>query len=84
MQILGSKEHANLKTQKTDWLQLSIINPIDFVTNPISYEKVGNGRIYYSLKRCTPLSQKMFRVTNVRKLTSEMKEVLIKKGHIII
>ena len=84
MEILGSTQYVNLKTQKEPWLQLSVINQWDWKTKAVSFEMLGKVRISYCVKLNTPKTQNSYKSETIEKLTIEMEQELVCKGHTLL
>ncbi len=70
MEILGSTQYVDLKTQKEPWLQLNVINQWDWKTKAVSYKLLGNTRISYCLKLNTK-TEDSYRSEVIKELTVE-------------
>ena len=81
MEILGSTQYVNLKTQKEPWLQLSVINQWDWKTKAVSFKLLDNKRISYCVKLNTPKTEDSYKSKTIENLTDKMKQELIDKGH---
>jgi len=84
MEILGTTQYVDLKSQKEPWLQLSVINQWDWNTKAISFELIGNTRVSYCLKLNTPKTHDSYHSKIIEKLTDEMKKAIMDKGLILL
>lgn len=80
MEIIGSAQYVDLKTQKESWYQLYVINQWDFKTKAICFQRLGTTIISYCLKLNTPKTKDSYKSEIVEIITDEMKDELISKG----
>jgi len=82
MNILDSTTYVDLKTQKENWYQLSVINMWDWSTKPICYRQLDNVLIPYCLYKYSIQNESSCKQELISELNVEMENILKQKGYI--
>jgi hypothetical protein len=81
VEILDSTRYVNLIHQKEPWFQLEVVNMWNFKAKPICFSYVGKTLISYILNKNTKINNNSYNSTIISKLSTEMKQTLVKNGY---